>query len=88
MTITNPINLKILSKMIVSDRPDQLSDQLDGETVTIYDNSGGIYLQDVYNNKNTYTSNKNNHTNNKNNHAYNKNNNDNNPRRIRRLLST
>lgn len=57
MTITNPIDLKILSKMIVSDRPDQLSDQLDGETVTIYDNSGGIYLQDVYNNKNTYTGN-------------------------------
>jgi acyl-[acyl carrier protein]--UDP-N-acetylglucosamine O-acyltransferase len=57
MTISNPIDLKILSKMIISDRTDQLSDQIDGETVTIYDTSGGVYLQDVYNNKNAYTGN-------------------------------
>ena len=57
MTINNPNDLKILSKMIVSHRIDTLSNQIDDETVTIYDNSSGIFLQDIYNNKKTYTGN-------------------------------
>jgi len=57
MTINVPNNLKILSKMIVSDRPDQLSSSISGETLTIYDTSSGIFLQDIYNKPDTYTGN-------------------------------
>ena len=57
MTINVPNNLKILSKMIVSDRPDQLSSSISGETLTIYDNSSGVFLQDIYNKSDTYTGN-------------------------------
>jgi hypothetical protein len=57
MTINVPNDLRIFSKMIVSYRDDELSNQVDSETVTIYDNSSGIFLQDVYNNKNAFTGN-------------------------------
>lgn len=54
MTINIPNDLKVLSKMIISDRIDQLSNAVDGETVTIYDNPNGIFLPDIYNNSNIY----------------------------------
>ena len=57
MTINTPNEFKIMSRMIVSDRQDRLSNQIDGETVTIYDISNGIHLQDVYNNTNAFTGN-------------------------------
>lgn len=57
MIINVPNNLKILSKFIVSDRIDQLSNSIDTEIATIYDNSDGIFLPDIYNNSKTYSGN-------------------------------
>lgn len=54
MTINVSNSLKVLSKMVVSDRIDQLSNSIDGETVTIYDNPNGIFLPDIYYNSNIY----------------------------------
>lgn len=54
MTIQVPNNLKVLSKMVISDRIDQLSNSVDGETLTIYDNPNGIFLPDIYNNSSIY----------------------------------
>ena len=57
MIISVPSNFKILSRMIVSDRPDKLSVSINNETATIYDNSNSIYLPDIYNNLNIYSGN-------------------------------
>ena len=57
MIINVPNNTKILSKMVVSDRLDTLSESVDGEIVTIYDNSSGFFLFDIYNNSNIYNGN-------------------------------
>jgi carbonic anhydrase/acetyltransferase-like protein (isoleucine patch superfamily) len=54
MTINVTNNLKVLSKMVISDRIDQLSNSVDGETLTIYDNPNGIFLPDIYNNSSIY----------------------------------
>lgn len=57
MIINVPNNTKILSKMVVSDRLDTLSESVDGEVVTIYDNPSGFFLFDIYNNSSIYNGN-------------------------------
>ena len=57
MIINVPNNTKILSKMVVSDRIDTLSESIDSEVVTIYDNPNGFFLFDIYNNSNIYKGN-------------------------------
>ena len=57
MIINVPNNMKILSKMIVSDRTDTLSESVDGEVVTIYDIPNGFFLLDIFNNSNIYNGN-------------------------------
>jgi len=57
MIINVPKNTKILSKMVVSDRTDTLSESVDGEVVTIYDNPNGFFLLDIFNNSNIYNGN-------------------------------
>ena len=55
--INVPNNTKIMSKMVVSDRLDTLSESVDGEVVTIYDNPSGFFLFDIYNNSSIYNGN-------------------------------
>ena len=57
MIINVPNYMKILSKMVVSDRIDTLSESIDSEVVTIYDNPNGFFLLDIYNNSNIYNGN-------------------------------
>ena len=54
LNINVSTNVKVLSKMVVSNRYDELSNLLQNETVAIYDTSYGVYLQDVYNQSNVY----------------------------------
>ena len=54
LNINVSTNVKVLSKMVVSNRYDELSNLLQNETVAIYDTSYGVYLQDVYNKSNVY----------------------------------
>ena len=57
MIINVPNNTKILSKMVISDRIDTLSETVDGEVVTIYDNPNGYFLLDIFNNSSIYNGN-------------------------------
>ena len=47
-------NLRMLSRMSISNRPDLLSNHINNEALVIYDNSTNIFRQDIYNNSKLY----------------------------------